>query len=174
MLRKYFSKLKWGGLNFNYRIWKLSNEKSTCQSNYNVQYLFRMQTMLWMILLCFIWAYLVSIRKCVTGALRGSCEWAHDRFIERDVKLVINGRSGASGTSIKWREREKNTHLLWLGISFSLLLIINVVNSLEYFSWQCRVFVWPSFNEMFRYDSIKQQPDELLMLNANESGCWSS
>lgn len=43
--------------------------------------------------------YLVSTRKWVTGAFLGSCEWAHDKFIERDVKLVINGRPGASGTS---------------------------------------------------------------------------
>lgn len=33
------------------------------------------------------------------GAFRGSCEWAHDRFIVRDVKLVISGRPGESGTS---------------------------------------------------------------------------
>lgn len=43
--------------------------------------------------------YRVSMTKCDTGAFRGSCEWAHDKFIDRDVKLVINGLSGASGTS---------------------------------------------------------------------------
>lgn len=43
--------------------------------------------------------YLVSIMKCVTGALRGCCEWAHDKFTEREVKLISSGRSGGSGTS---------------------------------------------------------------------------
>lgn len=51
--------------------------------------------------------YLVSIKKCVTGALRGSCECAHDKFIDRDVKLVINGRSGASGTSEMHKKSSK-------------------------------------------------------------------
>lgn len=43
--------------------------------------------------------YLVSMTKCDTAVLRGSCECAHDKLTDRDVKLTINGLSGASGTS---------------------------------------------------------------------------
>lgn len=46
-----------------------------------------------------VYKYLVSIVKCVTTVLRGSCEYAHDTFTERDVKLTISGRPGAAGTS---------------------------------------------------------------------------
>lgn len=54
-------------------------------------------------------SYLVSIIKCVTGALRGCCEWAQDKFTEREVKLISNGRSGGSGTSVLGTEFERET-----------------------------------------------------------------
>lgn len=47
----------------------------------------------------------------MTGAFRGSCEWAHDKFIDRDVKLVINGRSGASGMSVIKKKDKKRTDI---------------------------------------------------------------
>lgn len=46
--------------------------------------------------------------KCVTGAFLQSCEWAQDKLTERDVKLMISGRSGGSGTS----ENGKRTQLI--------------------------------------------------------------
>uniref|UniRef100_A0A182MBJ9 Uncharacterized protein n=1 Tax=Anopheles culicifacies TaxID=139723 RepID=A0A182MBJ9_9DIPT len=45
--------------------------------------------------------YRVSMMKFVTGAFRGSCEWAQDKSTERDVKLTTSGRPGGSGTSVK-------------------------------------------------------------------------
>lgn len=58
--------------------------------------------------------YLVSMMKCVTGAFLQSCEWAQDKLTERDVKLMISGRSGGSGTSEMdtWRERERASQLI--------------------------------------------------------------
>lgn len=50
--------------------------------------------------------YLVSMMKCVTGAFLQSCECAQDKLTERDVKLMISGRSGGSGTSVN--ERDNN------------------------------------------------------------------
>uniref|UniRef100_A0A182SG99 Uncharacterized protein n=1 Tax=Anopheles maculatus TaxID=74869 RepID=A0A182SG99_9DIPT len=45
--------------------------------------------------------YRVSMMKFVTGAFRGSCEWAQDKSTERDVKLTTSGRPGGTGTSGK-------------------------------------------------------------------------
>jgi len=65
---------------------------------------------IWHLCWCFIPrrgnTYRVSIIKCVTGAFRGCCECAQDKFTERDVKLINNGRSGGSGTSAG-KKREK-------------------------------------------------------------------
>lgn len=60
-----------------------------------------LKTLLFGVYLCLLLcSYLVSIMKCVTGALRGCCEWAQDKFTEREVKLISSGRSGGSGTSV--------------------------------------------------------------------------
>ena len=37
--------------------------------------------------------------KSSTGEFLESCKWAHDKLTWRDVKYVINGRSGGAGTS---------------------------------------------------------------------------
>lgn len=43
--------------------------------------------------------YLIWMIKSVTGEFLESCKWAHDKFTWRDVKYVINGRSGGAGMS---------------------------------------------------------------------------
>lgn len=43
--------------------------------------------------------YLICMIKSSTAAFLESCKWAHDKFTWRDVKYVINGRSGGAGTS---------------------------------------------------------------------------
>lgn len=53
----------------------------------------------WTVMHKYAGTYLVSMMKCVTGAFLQSCEWAQDKLTERDVKLMISGRSGGSGTS---------------------------------------------------------------------------
>lgn len=98
--------LKWYALDFNLiefrfdwcKKW-IKNEFSQWLSEAFYRYMVCKLTITEWIRFLFCLIYLVSTRKCVTGAFLGSCEWAHDKFIERDVKLVINGRSGASGTS---------------------------------------------------------------------------
>jgi hypothetical protein len=50
--------------------------------------------------------YLICMIKSTTGSFRASCKWAHDKFTWRDVKYVINGRSGGAGTSIIVFSRE--------------------------------------------------------------------
>ena len=44
-------------------------------------------------------SYLVSMIKSVTGAFFGSWDCAQDRFTEREVNVIINGRAGISGIS---------------------------------------------------------------------------
>lgn len=48
-------------------------------------------------------AYLICMMKSITGSFLASCKWAHDKFTWRDVKYVINGRSGGAGTSVRER-----------------------------------------------------------------------
>lgn len=55
--------------------------------------------------------YLVSMTKCDTAVLRGSCECAHDKLTDRDVKLTINGLSGASGTSFYTYGQKNTSHI---------------------------------------------------------------
>lgn len=74
--------------------------------------------------------------------MRGSCECAHDKFIERDVKLVINGLSGASGTSkaaqrnfVKKKEKKVyglcNEHLFQRIFIFFFFSVLANVRSLS-------------------------------------------
>lgn len=52
-----------------------------------------------MIAISFPKLYLICMIKSSTAAFLESCKWAHDKFTWRDVKYVINGRSGGAGTS---------------------------------------------------------------------------
>lgn len=45
--------------------------------------------------------------KSVTGAFLGSCDCAQDRFTEREVNVIINGRAGISG--ISWTNKSITT-----------------------------------------------------------------
>lgn len=53
-----------------------------------------------MIAISFPKLYLVWMIKSKTAAFLESCKWAHDKFTWRDVKDVINGRSGGAGISV--------------------------------------------------------------------------
>lgn len=67
--------------------------------------------------------------KCVTGALRGCCEWAQDKFTEREVKLINSGRSGGSGTSVP-RVTFTNTNMIrenYVYTSYSRLYFMCVI-----------------------------------------------
>lgn len=55
-----------------------------------------------MIAILFPKLYLVWMIKSKTAAFLESCKWAHDKFTWRDVKYVINGRSGGAGMSVCW------------------------------------------------------------------------
>lgn len=50
----------------------------------------------------------------MTGAFLGSCTWAHDKLTDLDVKPVIIGRLGGSGTSCT------NKSIGSLGLSFAI------------------------------------------------------
>lgn len=81
--------------------------------------------------------YLVWMIKSKTGAFLESCKWAHDKFTWRDVKYVINGRSGGAGTSVvddgcfdvelrgvKGKKKRKKVNIMsWSGSRWKCLIL---------------------------------------------------